>query len=721
MRTIIRRSELMMAGFVIAALLSVPGAAGAKSPSKSQSPIKNVWNGEMEYFADATNAVQNSPIYDCGTVKYHYTVRFRFVEDPKFGHGAKHRYSSMSINWSGSGRAYTAGYQEQTCGGSGGVDVTGAWTKDDEKIWGAKFPCKTTDLSAHMAMICGAKPEIDFPDVVPKEKLRDGCSYSEEHPGYRYSVWLAPQTDAVIKVKTDKSGQYWNFVPEPGATISFLVKSSNPSLFRFTLDPVSTLPGYAMNAVVDNSFFALFPSLQHLKGRYRNDSLDLIFDPANYKSADWKAPSFGEVETVKVSSAATVTVTAMDYGAYGHLHAYFKGICGGWMPVTIKWDKPPASGHQRPPGVTIPMDDNGNLIADRMEEKNNGLTQWAYAGDPGSDNDDNPASKFAGDGLTIFEEYRGFMVKSGADCSKPADVADHIRTDPSVKDIFIHADDPDMEKLLPIFESVSLLAVHRICPQQYLSDAKRQVNFTLHAASEAYRVEGQAITLPLPQHGLHLVNEKLPDGTLGHSHYGPPGRVDFVGVDKNQVLKFPDTVVMLAKTIFHELGHGVGIHHHGDTNLRGPIVILNCVTNNYPADSEMVAGSVNSKSACKFDTVAVRGGENSGNQECPMKYYGWKWYVPQSAALTAAPGGAVNFQSRGNPDEPLLGYVLVDNATQQPASLMSYPTPLEHPGILSFSDTKKGTGINALPGDENRAGDATTGFCATQIHVNDLR
>ena len=226
-------------------------------------------------------------------------------------------------------------------------------------------------------MICGAKPEIDFPDVVPKEKLRDGCSYSEEHPGYRYSVWLAPQTDAVIKVKTDKSGQYWNFVPEPGATISFLVKSSNPSLFRFTLDPVSTLPGYAMNAVVDNSFFALFPSLQHLKGRYRNDSLDLIFDPANYKSADWKAPSFGEVETVKVSSAATVTVTAMDYGAYGHLHAYFKGICGGWMPVTIKWDKPPASGHQRPPGVTIPMDDNGNLIADRMEEKNNGLTQWA--------------------------------------------------------------------------------------------------------------------------------------------------------------------------------------------------------------------------------------------------------------------------------------------------------------------------------------------------------
>jgi hypothetical protein len=730
MRTIMRRSGPMMAVVLIAAMLSVPGTAAAQSPSKSQSPKSNVWNGVEEWFADSSNGGVINPVAGgCGTLKYHYTIRFRFVEDPKFGHGAKHRYSSMSINWSGSGRAYTAGYREQTCSLSGGVDVTGAWTKDDEKIWQAKFQCKGKELSNNFVFTCGL-PGVTFPHVVPIEQIRDGCSYSEEQPGHRYSVWLSPQMSALMKVTTDKSGpdtKYWNFVPEPGATISFLVRSSIPSLFRFTLDDVSALPGYAMNAWVDDplrpsddSFFVLFPSLQHLKGQYRNDSPDLIFDPANYNNrADWKAPSFGAVETAKFSSAATVTVTAMDYGAYGHLHAYFKGICGGWMPVTIKWDKPPASGGQRPPGITIPMDDNGNLIADRMEEKNNGLTQWAYTGDPGADNDDKPASNFAGDGLTTFEEYRGFMVRSGPDCSEPSDV-EHIRTDPRVKDIFIHADDPDMEKLVPIFESVSLLAVHRICPQQYLSDGTREVNFTLHAASkEAYRVEDQAITLPRPQHGLHLVNERLPDGTLGHSDYGPPGKVDKIRVDKTQLLRFPNGAVMLARTIFHELGHAIGIYHHGDTNLRGPIVILNCINGHFGPNSGAVAGSVNGKSACKFDAVAVRGGQNSGNQECPMKYIAWKWYIPQSTTLTAT-GNTVNFRSGSN-SEPLPGYVLMNNATNQPASLRSYATPLEHPGILSFSDTKQGTGINALPGDENRAGNATRGSCSTQIHVNDLR
>ena len=102
-----------------------------------------------------------------------------------------------------------------------------------------------------------------------------------------------------------------------------------------------------------------------------------------------------------------------------------------------------------------------------------------------------------------------------------------------------------------------------------------------------------------------------------------------------------------------------------------------------------------------------------------MKYIAWKWYIPQSATLTAT-GNTVNFRSGSN-SEPLPGYVLMNNATNQPASLRSYATPLEHPGIQSFSDTKQGTGINALPGDENRAGNATRGSCSTQIHVNDLR
>jgi hypothetical protein len=716
MRTIMRRSGPMWAVVLIAAVLSVPGAAGAQSPSKSQSPKKNVWNGVMEYFADATNAVQSSPIYDCGTVKYHYTVRFRFVEN---GPGAKHRFSPMSINWSGSGRAYTAGYQEQTCGGSGGVDETGAWTKADEKAWGARFPCKTTELSAHTALICQAKPQTDFPHVVPMEKLRDGCSYSEEGHGYRYSVWLSPQADAVIKVTTDKSGpdnKYWNFVPEPDATISFLVRSSIPSLFRFTLEDVSALPGYATNAVVDDSFFALFPSLQHLKGQYRNDSPDLIFDPANYKSADWKAPSFGEVETVKFSSAATVTVTAMDYGAYGHLHAYFKGICGGWMPVTIKWDKPPASGGQRPPGITIPMDDNGNLIADRMEETNNGLTQWAYTGDPGADNDDKPAGdNVAGDGLTTFEEYRGFMVKGGPDCSNLTDVR-HIRTDPSVKDLFIRADDPDLEKIAPRFEFVSGLAVHLICPQQYAGDSVREVNFTLHPgqlpSGSSVQLEGKTISQDAAQHGLYLKNEELPGGIYGETfpRIGPPRNVQVVRVSKAKIMRAHGGARRpgdyLARTIFHELGHAISIRHHGEGNIDGPVVIVNVTK----CTDDTVASSGAGTKACKAFGIAVRRQQNSGEQSCPMKYIDWDWYVPPGTSLI--PVGKVTFNRFLHRSQELDGYR---------GLLKRYLNTIDSPGLGKFCTSKKGTGINALPGDLNHAGDAQFGNCASQIHVNDVR
>jgi hypothetical protein len=722
MRPIMRRIGTMMGAVLIAALVSVAGAAGAGSPSKSQSSKKPaggpskpqsskklVWYGVEEYFGHAANSGEVNPVAGgCGSQDYKYTIRVRRVEDAK-----TERTLSLSLNWSGSGKAFTAGYRKETCSGSGGLEVNGAWTNADEKVWGAAFPCESKNLSNNFVFTCGAKPAIAFPRKIFVSQLRDGCSYSEESPGYRYSTWLAPQTDAVIEVKTDKSGLYWNFVPEPDVTISFTAKSSIPSLFRFTLDPVSRLPGYAMNARVDDSFFALFPSLQHLKGQYQNDSPDLIFDPANYKNrADWKVRSFGDVETVRFSRAETVTVTAMDYGAYGHLHADFKGICGGWMPVTIKWDKPPGSGKQRPPGITIPMDDNGNLIADRMEEKNNGLTpQVAYTGDPGSDDDDKPSGdRVPGDGLTTFEEYRGFMVKSGwGDCSNPLDV-EHIRTDPAVKDIFIRADDPGMEKLVPRFEAVSGLAVHRICPQQYWSDDIREVNFTLQSGGwGGMELEGKTISQWSPQHGLHLINQRLEGGTDGvTSSIGPPRKVKWVKVDKAKCLK--EGPEFLARVIFHELGHAIGIRHHGEGNIEGPVVILDV---NGACPSGTVAVSVLGRKACKASWIAMRDQQNSGEQSCPMKYVWWSWYVPPGASLTSV-RSKVTFKHG-------FLHLLSDSLPGYTGSIRRYRTDLDSLGLSAFCTSKKGTGINALPGDLNHAGDAVRGECANQIHVNDVR
>ena len=55
----------------------------------------------------------------------------------------------------------------------------------------------------------------------------------------------------------------------------------------------------------------------------------------------------------------------------------------------------------------------------------------------------------AGDGLTVFEEYRGFLTNPTA-CSDPL-LNEHVRTNPRAKDLFVHTLDPDYAQVLPLF------------------------------------------------------------------------------------------------------------------------------------------------------------------------------------------------------------------------------------------------------------------------------
>jgi hypothetical protein len=73
----------------------------------------------------------------------------------------------------------------------------------------------------------------------------------------------------------------------------------------------------------------------------------------------------------------------------------------------------------------IPLDDNGNWIADGGW-KVGSLAVADTGGLSSEDSDLTPVGDgLSGDGLTRFEEYRGFMVQGV-----------HTRTDPSVKDVF---------------------------------------------------------------------------------------------------------------------------------------------------------------------------------------------------------------------------------------------------------------------------------------------
>lgn len=186
---------------------------------------------------------------------------------------------------------------------------------------------------------------------------------------------------------------------------------------------------------MDNAFFQQF-DLAHLQGQYANDGPDVMFDETRFPDrAGWARIEPYVAETREPATSASVTVTAMDYGAVGQLRAFAKTGCGGWQPATIVF------GRERRSALDIPIDEDANLMADSLD---------AYLGESGRDDDNEPVGNgMKGDGLTAFEEYRGFLT-SGGDCADPK-VDQHVRTALDRKDLFVHAPNPQHEAALPHF------------------------------------------------------------------------------------------------------------------------------------------------------------------------------------------------------------------------------------------------------------------------------
>ncbi|MEO8514432.1 MAG: hypothetical protein ABI543_12800 [Ignavibacteria bacterium] len=159
------------------------------------------------------------------------------------------------------------------------------------------------------------------------------------------------------------------------------------------------------------------------RGRYMNDKEkyddmddDLKFSDLNqgFTITGWTAskPLSGKSQTVEAY------IVCNDYGAFGRLGATVK-VKGNWY--TAEADGTPD------PYITIPVDLNDNKIADSWEKQNN------VYGKPGTwDEDPNPkGQKRPGDGMTNYEEYRGFMVSDGAGGTE------YKRMDPMQKEIFV--------------------------------------------------------------------------------------------------------------------------------------------------------------------------------------------------------------------------------------------------------------------------------------------
>ncbi len=250
----------------------------------------------------------------------------------------------------------------------------------------------------------------------------------------------------------------------------------------------------------------------------------------------------GDGQSGKTKAGLTrceVYVSCFDGAAYGRLKVVAHLSDG--TPITAHL----AEG--RSEQVSIPYDEDGNHIADAWEKDNNVVGK-----DPSSDDDDQPAgNRFNGDGLTIWEEYRGFLEDGK-----------HIRTDPHKKDLFIcDTIGGRVKPGIDRFAALTTMAVHARLTRDELSDG-RVINRN-HS-------KGPHI---VDQHGLLTWPSTGSSSNQAVGGPGTPKSCREVRLDTT----FPDTIqskgadgvktyARFVPSVVHELLHCCSVWHHGESD-----------------------------------------------------------------------------------------------------------------------------------------------------------
>ncbi len=217
------------------------------------------------------------------------------------------------------------------------------------------------------------------------------------------------------------------WLPEDGDTVTFLVTvagAQSTGSIELNLTNVSTWEGTCMNKGTGNDADLYFDAEDQSKAAYadvsharRGEMLNAGLPPLpagytrnnfNPEKLTWTITDEGATATLSWVSEAylptgftiPVTVRCRDYAAFAILQAHFNGMAT----------------------INIPKDDNGDYIADAWRD---GL-QRPYEDEETGPDTGNGVEKNnkTGDGLVLYEEYRGFYV-----------AGEHTRLDPTKKDV----------------------------------------------------------------------------------------------------------------------------------------------------------------------------------------------------------------------------------------------------------------------------------------------
>lgn len=513
------------------------------------------------------------------------------------------------------------------------------------------------------------------------------CSFCEPRivaTGWKISVTFTPKAAGELELEID-SPQYRQWLPSAtrdggdGEAIEFTATLKNKDgstpqqgveRFEWELIDTSREPGVAIN----------WPPADAAAG------FDMILDPAvivNASMVRQPADESAQKVTTRPASGEARTdrlkVFPRDWGAWSTLRVTAYTTGGG--KVTGKFKGTTEE------DVRLPDREKGSLVATYWK------SQSGATGGDGSDDEGVPEGDGnRGDGLSLYEEYRGFYENGN-----------HQFGDPRRKDYFAKNEAGGIGAGgLQVFRRITGLAVHDKLSGGELPES-RVINRNYSASPRRGDQHGVLLRVEGSFAGFAQAVSKV-------QRPSTPKDIDFVGLPKS-IPSRPTAspgVSYASATVAHELLHTVNVYHHGE------------------ADEEVVwtrdaDGHVHEQTIVTVDDGNGNLSEEPSSDKREIRVFRESGEEVTSGARTGRRNlGRENGQHAGW-ENCVMRYDVADTYVSRAGVNDRYAGFTEKPGAR-LCDTTQGIDVNADGRNpQSRYGPAASGrgSCKMQILVND--